>query len=66
MEPIRWYINRAGHTNGTFIQASCNAIDIETQKLFAVDIRGKAIEIDYDYLLVAVGAEPATFGIPGI
>lgn len=24
------------------------------------------VEIDYDYLVVAVGCEPATFGIPGV
>ena len=28
-------------------------------------MNGKKVEIDYDYLVVAVGAEPATFGIPG-
>jgi NADH dehydrogenase FAD-containing subunit len=47
------------------LQASCNTINVEKQKIFGVDIRGESIEIDYDYLVVAVGAEPATFGIPG-
>lgn len=65
MEPIRWYFNRCGHQNATFIQASCNEIDIKKQTLYAVDIRGEKVEVEYDYLVVAVGAEPATFGIPG-
>lgn len=34
--------------------------------MYGVDVRGDEIEIDYDYLVVAVGAEPATFNIPGI
>lgn len=33
--------------------------------MYGVDVRGDEIEIDYDYLVVAVGAEPATFNIPG-
>jgi NADH dehydrogenase FAD-containing subunit len=33
--------------------------------VYGVDVRGDEIEIDYDYLVVAVGAEPATFNIPG-
>jgi NADH dehydrogenase FAD-containing subunit len=65
MEPIRWYFDRSGHSEATFVQASCNNIDVTKKIVYGVDIRGKEIEIDYDYLVVAVGAEPATFGIPG-
>ena len=65
MEPIRWYFDRSGHSEATFIQASCDNVNIEKQIVYGVDVRGEKIEIDYDYLVVAVGAEPATFGIPG-
>lgn len=65
MEPIRWYFNRAGHSNASFVQASCNKINVEKKVVYGIDVRGKEVEIDYDYLVVAVGAEPATFNIPG-
>lgn len=65
IEPIRWYFNRAGHSNASFVQASCSDIDAKKQIVYGVDVRGDEIEIDYDYLVVAVGAEPATFNIPG-
>jgi NADH:ubiquinone reductase (non-electrogenic) len=65
IEPIRWYFNRAGHSNASFVQATCCNIDAKKQIVYGVDVRGDEIEIDYDYLVVAVGAEPATFSIPG-
>lgn len=65
MEPIRWYFNRAGHSNASFVQASCTGISTDKQVVYGLDISGKEVEIDYDYLVVAVGAEPATFNIPG-
>ena len=66
IEPIRWYFNRAGHSNASFVQATCSNVDATKQTVYGVDVRGDEIEIDYDYLVVAVGAEPATFNIPGI
>jgi NADH dehydrogenase FAD-containing subunit len=65
MEPIRWYFNRAGHSNATFMQASCDRINVEEKIVYGVDIRGDEVGIDYDYLVVAVGAETATFNIQG-
>jgi NADH dehydrogenase FAD-containing subunit len=65
MEPIRWYFNRAGHSNATFMQASCDRINVEEKVIYGVDVRGDEVGIDYDYLVVAVGAETATFNIQG-
>jgi NADH dehydrogenase FAD-containing subunit len=65
MEPIRWYFNRAGHSNATFMQASCDRINVEEKIIYGVDVRGDEVGIDYDYLVVAVGAETATFNIQG-
>jgi NADH:ubiquinone reductase (non-electrogenic) len=65
MEPIRWYFNRSGHSNASFVQASCSKINVEKKVVYGVDVRGAEVEIDYDFLIVAVGAEPATFNIPG-
>jgi NADH dehydrogenase FAD-containing subunit len=66
MEPVRWYFDRSGHSQASFVQASCSNVNIEKQKVYGVDIGGNTVEIEYDYLIVAVGAEPATFGIPGM
>jgi NADH:ubiquinone reductase (non-electrogenic) len=49
----------------------CVKIDPKTNTIHCVDnseIKGKVSEIDikYDQLVVAVGAETATFGIPGV
>jgi NADH dehydrogenase FAD-containing subunit len=65
MEPIRWYFNRAGHSNATFMQASCDRINVEEKIVYGIDVRGDEVGIDYDYLVVAVGAETATFNIKG-
>jgi NADH dehydrogenase FAD-containing subunit len=65
VEPIRWYFNRAGHSNASYVQASCSHIDTKKQVVYGVDAHGDNIDIDYDHLVVAIGAEPATFGIPG-
>ena len=47
------------------MQASCSRIDSQKQIIYGVDAHGDNIDIDYDHLVVAIGAEPATFGIPG-
>jgi NADH dehydrogenase FAD-containing subunit len=50
IEPIRWYINRSGHTNASFVQASCENVNIEKKIVYATDIRGDKVEVDYDHL----------------
>jgi NADH:ubiquinone reductase (non-electrogenic) len=66
MEPIRWYCEQGNAT--TFIQAECSDIDIskKTLKCIGVNQNVPPFEINYDQLVIAVGAEPATFNIPGV
>ena len=66
VEPIRWYFNRSGHSEASFVQATCDDVNILQKQISCTDIRGEKIQLGYDYLVLAVGAEPATFNIPGV
>lgn len=71
IEPIRHYCQRAGAIETEFVEAECISIDPVTQKVTCVDdspVRGKVskFDVNYDYLVVSVGADNATFNIPGV
>ena len=69
VEPIRWYCQRSGHGGATFVQAECTSVDVKKKKLKCIvntDSVGRPFECEYDFLIIAVGAEPVTFGIPGV
>lgn len=71
MEPIRKYCIRAGRPETRFLEMNADRVDPVAQKVFCSDqsaIKGaiSSISLDYDYLVVAVGAETATFNIPGV
>lgn len=71
MEPIRKYLGRSDSQEAKFIEVEATDIDPVNQKIHCVDnsaIKGKVSEfdLDYDYLVVAVGAETATYGVPGV
>jgi len=70
MEPIRSILR---HKNGAvkFYEAEATKIDSERKTVMIddnSDVRGASFqtEVPYDMLVVAVGAENATFGIPGV
>lgn len=70
VEPIRWYCQRSGtpYDGAAFIQAECTAVDIKKKKL-TCKLGGGSIApltVEYDFLVIAVGAETATFNIPGV
>lgn len=70
MEPIRT-ICRSKKGAVTFYEAEASSVDVE-KKIIKIhdssDIRGSTTETEvaYDMLVVGVGAENATFGIPGV
>eukprot|EP01134_Creolimax_fragrantissima_P001846 CFRG1846T1 len=75
IEPIREYCRRANASHATFYEAECTKIDHENNKLHCTRspqgvYREKgpftSFELEYDYLVVAVGTQSATFGIPGV
>lgn len=71
MEPIRKYCMRNGKPETRFIEMAATKVDPVNQKVTCSDfsaIKGRTsqIELDYDYLVVSVGTETATFNIPGV
>lgn len=70
MQPMR-YITRSKDRQVMFIEGDCLSIDPEKKQLMVKDQSELAGEVSeqtlaYDYLVVACGAETATFGIPGV
>lgn len=45
-----------------FLRVACKDIDLENKKVYC----DGQVELDYDHLVIAVGAQPNTFGIPGV
>jgi len=45
-----------------FLRVACRDINLETRTVFCEH----GVDLDYDHLVVAVGAQPNTFGIPGV
>jgi NADH:ubiquinone reductase (non-electrogenic) len=70
MEPIR-NILRHKKASVKFYEAEATKIDYEKRIVYAKDdseIKGESVEaeVPFDMLVVGVGAENATFGIPGV
>ncbi|KAF8465264.1 hypothetical protein BDZ91DRAFT_772238 [Kalaharituber pfeilii] len=70
MEPLR-YIIRQKKTAVKYYEAEATKIDHERRVVVLQDlsdVKGdiNIVEVPYDYLVIGVGAENATFGIPGV
>mmetsp|Transcript_75121 Transcript_75121/g.210749 ORF Transcript_75121/g.210749 Transcript_75121/m.210749 type:complete len:504 (+) Transcript_75121:83-1594(+) len=57
IEPIRDSV-----PDVNFFRVNCKDVDLERRQVFCDD----GLALDYDHLVVAVGAQPNTFGIPGV
>jgi len=66
MEPIRWFLERRGHPGASFLQAECTAIDPAAKRVTLQAPQQPPRTLEYDHLVCAVGAVPATFNIPGV
>merc|ERR1712176_787583 len=51
--------------HATYLQAECEGINADAKMLKCINA-GTPLDIPYDHLVVAVGAQPNTFGIPGV
>ena len=49
----------------TFYRAEATELDVTNKQITVVDSMGKT-KLDYDHLIIGVGAEPNTFGIKGV
>jgi len=71
MEPIRFFLQRSESESAKFFEAECVDVDLENRRVTCADIsdvKGEVSQftIPYDQLVIAVGADTATFGIPGV
>lgn len=71
VEPIRQFCRRSDAAEADFIEAECTRIDPKNSMIYCSDkseIKGEVSDfaMKYDHLIVAVGAQSATFGIPGV
>lgn len=71
IEPVRHFCKRADAEDVRFIESEAVSVNVESQSVTCRDISemhtsNDTFDVPYDYLVVAVGAEPATFGTPGV
>ena len=62
-QPLRRSLIEAG---ASFRRATVDDIDFEKQVVTAVGEADAKIEVPYDHVIMALGGEPAYFGIPGV
>ncbi|KAK1936054.1 putative NADH dehydrogenase [Babesia divergens] len=67
-EPFASFMHRHKKGNFQFVHARCLDVDPSARTVECVSdtLPNEKIELPYDYLVVAVGAESNTFGIPGV
>jgi len=70
-EPLRALVERAAGraSSATFVRADARSIAVESKTVMATTGGGSAsdeLQLSYDKLVVAVGSQPNTFGIPGV
>lgn len=68
-EPLRALVENAATkcSSATFVRADAREVDVANKVVRATtDSDGMELELSYDKLVVAVGSQPNTFGIPGV
>ncbi|XP_010422373.1 PREDICTED: external alternative NAD(P)H-ubiquinone oxidoreductase B2, mitochondrial isoform X1 [Camelina sativa] len=71
VEPIR-NIGRKKNVDTSYLEAECFKIDPSSKKVYCRSKQGlasngkKEFSVDYDYLVIATGAQSNTFNIPGV
>eukprot|EP00922_Rhytidocystis_sp_ex-Travisia-forbesii_P063566 GHVS01094549.1.p1 GENE.GHVS01094549.1~~GHVS01094549.1.p1 ORF type:complete len:612 (+),score=98.56 GHVS01094549.1:249-1838(+) len=65
IEPIRNFTKRGGKTVMDFYEAKGTSVDIKNKRVECQTKAGDCFSLDYDILVLAIGAESNTFGIPG-
>ena len=71
IEPMRKFCRRNDANEAKFLEMEVTAIDHVNNTIHCTDVsdvRGTVREVDlpYDYLIVAPGADTATFNTPGV
>eukprot|EP01069_Polyplicarium_translucidae_P008713 Polyplicarium_translucidae@DN3248_c0_g1_i15.p2 len=66
VEPIRSVLLRGGKPAVKFYEAHADDVDIDKKTVTCTSKAGDSFTLPYDDLVVSVGAESNTFGIPGV
>ncbi|KAF8820016.1 naDH dehydrogenase (NDH2-II) [Cardiosporidium cionae] len=66
MVPMKYFTQRGSKTVMEYLEARAAFLDLEDSKIQCEEKDGRKFDVPYDYLLLAVGAEVNTFGIPGV
>jgi NADH:ubiquinone reductase (non-electrogenic) len=71
IEPIRWHLERFSSplpaSGSDFFQGECTSIDFLHKQITCTRHEiDQDLVLSYDHLVIAIGAEPATFNIPGV
>jgi len=52
--------------DATYFEASCESVDFKNKRLVCKGMNGEMFSLEYDTLVIGVGARPNTFGIEGV
>eukprot|EP01054_Gregarina_sp_Poly1_P009706 Gregarina_sp_Poly_1__9705@NODE_616_length_7127_cov_52_867989_g472_i0_p2_GENE_NODE_616_length_7127_cov_52_867989_g472_i0NODE_616_length_7127_cov_52_867989_g472_i0_p2_ORF_typecomplete_len452_score45_73Pyr_redox_2/PF07992_14/7_6e49Pyr_redox/PF00070_27/1_6e03Pyr_redox/PF00070_27/9_6e15Pyr_redox_3/PF13738_6/0_19Pyr_redox_3/PF13738_6/0_19HI0933_like/PF03486_14/1_6e03HI0933_like/PF03486_14/0_86HI0933_like/PF03486_14/11Lycopene_cycl/PF05834_12/1_1e02Lycopene_cycl/PF05834_12/0_18Thi4/PF01946_17/0_013GIDA len=66
MEPIRNKLKLGPHKAMDFVQSVAQDVDLVKREVECQALDGSSFRIPYDRLVVAIGSETNTFGIPGV
>jgi len=66
MEPIRRFTVRGGKKAVSFYEGRAEDVDFENDSIRVAHRNGQRFDLNYDALIVGIGSEAATFGIPGV
>jgi NADH dehydrogenase FAD-containing subunit len=67
-EPIRALVAQAADKSAsvTYVRADARLVDVKNKRVYATEDGTIDFELSYDKLLIAVGAQTNTFGVPGV
>ncbi|KAK4587913.1 hypothetical protein RGQ29_019068 [Quercus rubra] len=68
VEPIRNIVRKQKHSDVQYCEAECFKIDAENKKIYCRSTQNGKDEfvVDFDYLIISVGARVNTFNTPGV
>uniref|UniRef100_A0A6B2L1H2 NADH:ubiquinone reductase (non-electrogenic) n=1 Tax=Arcella intermedia TaxID=1963864 RepID=A0A6B2L1H2_9EUKA len=66
VEPLEWFRSRT-NSSFNFLEAYAEDVNLDNKKVFCKPVHfGSKFELDYDFLVVAVGGYQNTHNIPGV
>lgn len=66
IEPVRNFTRQGPFLHSQLFESMAKDIDFEKQEVQCVTEAGDEFKVEYDYLMLGIGADTNTFGIPGV